>query len=199
MGHDTDAASGLLQRAMEHSTIAFSNMVNEKVTLTSFTANLSDYQNINYAMGLKFTAPYFLLITPLKGELTGKSLLVISPEEANKLFKSFLHQEPPQDLSMLSEMQRAVLLELDNILSASVVTELANALNKKVYGDVPELKIIEGDITELMKVFFQDTFHHPVYEINASFETSSNRIALHFVWLFNQDFFNALKDSSVHR
>jgi chemotaxis protein CheY-P-specific phosphatase CheC len=79
----------------------------------------------------------YVLTTQIIGELSGKSYLIFNEEECHNLTMLVGHTSstPTTD-----QMKEALLIEVDNIISASVIAELSEALQIEIYGDVPGLK-----------------------------------------------------------
>ncbi len=73
--------------------------------------------------------------TDVIGQLSGASYLIFNNEEKKAISQMSLAAFG----SSASIEESAVLKEIDNIISASVITELSNALNVNMYGDVPQL------------------------------------------------------------
>lgn len=79
----------------------------------------------------------YILITQIIGDLSGKSYFVFNEDQSNNLamlagHSSSVHVDEP--------MKEALLTEIDNIISAAVISELSEALQTEIYGDVPVLK-----------------------------------------------------------
>lgn len=73
--------------------------------------------------------------TEIIGELGGASWLIFDQEESRKVvLKSHNTFGVSSGLA-----DSAILLEIDNILSAAVITQLSNVLNVRIYGDVPHI------------------------------------------------------------
>lgn len=82
----------------------------------------------------------YVLTTQVIGELFGKSYLIFNEEEAQNLTMLVGHTSSTHTTEQ--QMKEALLIEIDNIISASVIAELSEALQIEVYGDVPVLKKI---------------------------------------------------------
>ncbi len=82
----------------------------------------------------KSSEQFFVLITQVIGDFTGKSYLIFSEAESRLL----MEQIRPSTLD--ANYREAVMLEADNIISASFIAELAESLGAEVYGDIPMLK-----------------------------------------------------------
>ncbi|MGL5892852.1 MAG: hypothetical protein ACRC3B_23360, partial [Bacteroidia bacterium] len=86
----------------------------------------------------------YLLITDVVGELPGVCCLVFTEEEANQLRHAALPASVTSNPEMMAEMGDAFLLEVDNIISASVVTQFSNYLKCRIHGGVPRMKKLNG-------------------------------------------------------
>jgi len=65
-----------------------------------------------------------LLLTEIIGELNGICCLLFTEDEANKLRHAALPPEIINDSALMTEMRDGILLEVDNIISAAVITQL---------------------------------------------------------------------------
>ncbi len=79
---------------------------------------------------------HFLVQSDIRGDFTGATLLAFSAEHIQRLSEVCLRVQAPPTLD-LSEMQRSLLLEVSNILTGALVTQLANLLRVAVYGAPP--------------------------------------------------------------
>ena len=80
--------------------------------------------------------------TELLGELKGTSHLIFSEQEVKKLYESSLPPKIVADDSKESTiMKLGFLTEIDNMVSAAVITEFSNFLGVEIYGNVPSLLV----------------------------------------------------------
>jgi chemotaxis protein CheY-P-specific phosphatase CheC len=133
-----------------------------------------------------------LLTTEVMGELPGICYLVFSEEEANKLREVVLAGEAKDNPELVAEMKDAIMLEVDNIISASVITEFSNILNHKIYGNVPSLKLVND---QELKKLVGDNLDRNFFVINfkTQFLSSNINFSPEFVWLFDSRFLNSIK------
>ena len=68
---------------------------------------------------------HFLVQSDIRGDFNGATLLAFSAEHIQRLSEVCLRLKAPLSLD-LSEMQRSLLLEISNILTGSLVTQLDN-------------------------------------------------------------------------
>jgi chemotaxis protein CheY-P-specific phosphatase CheC len=126
-----------------------------------------------------------VLTTRLMGDIHGKSYLIFNTEESNEIGAAI-----GQASSMLHE---AALLEIDNIVSAAIISDLSNALAVEVYGDVPHLlKIHAGDLYQ----FFQNEAKEgdaQMFFTKATFLINHNeKIHPQFIWRLSTKIFNMI-------
>jgi len=123
-----------------------------------------------------------LITTEIFGEMVGKSYLVLSSEEFDLLTKDI-----PDSKDMTLNLKEDFVKEVDNILSASVITKLSNELNLKMYGDVP---LLIGKVNSKIEDIIFDDFSESVDEVYVnsiyfSFEKDPSIRPL-FIWVMNR-------------
>jgi chemotaxis protein CheY-P-specific phosphatase CheC len=130
----------------------------------------------------KFTGSYVLLTTEIFGDISGKSYLFLS-ENAMEILTSSI----PACNSSSVNLKEEFIKELDNILSAAVITKLSNALTKKMYGDVP---VLIGKVSGHLNDIINDDFSEETEEvyINSIYFSLENHTGIHplFVWVLDK-------------
>ncbi len=105
-----------------------------------------DTQYINSLGGLT------LLTTEVFGDVHGKSYLFLSSHDCEVLTKNIPHSGNSK-----INFHREFLKEVDNILSAAVISKLSDGLNMKMYGDVPVwVGAVDEKIAQIINYDFQD-------------------------------------------
>jgi chemotaxis protein CheY-P-specific phosphatase CheC len=131
-----------------------------------------------------------VVTTEIFGDLVGKSYLLISTSEFESLTRDIPDSEMP-GINMKVEFVK----ELDNILSASVITELSNRLRIRAFGDVPI--VASESSASIGEVIFDDfrsqTDAVYVTAIYFSFENETS-IMPRFVWVVNRNDFEGSDD-----
>lgn len=84
----------------------------------------------------RYGKDHFLVQSDIRGDFNGATLLAFAAGHIQRLTEVCLHMKAPISLD-LSEMQRSLLLEVSNILTGALVTQLANLLRVSVYGAPP--------------------------------------------------------------
>ena len=80
------------------------------------------------------------------GDINGESFLIFSEEEIGLHHKksASLKIFGPMRLKSKQKMRGEFINEIDNILSSSVITEIANELDVFLYGGVPQPQLLDG-------------------------------------------------------
>lgn len=132
----------IMNLGYQHAATSFSSLTGQKVSAenTSFEICTDHNYLIDNFDHLKNLT---IVQTDLIGQLNGSSYLIFNEEEK----KAISHMSLVTFGSSASIEENAILKEIDNIISASVITELSNALNVSIYGDVPKLLELD-DIKE---------------------------------------------------
>jgi len=132
--------------------------------------------------------------TALMGELKGTSHLIFSENEVNKLYQSCLPPKIANDDSNESAiMKLGFLTEIDNMVSAAVITEFSNFLGVEIYGNVPSLKVIKAN--ELNNYLTNESSEfEQIIHFKAVFEGKELDISPDFIWVFHNKFVDKIKD-----
>ncbi|MBI3218744.1 MAG: hypothetical protein HYZ44_04475 [Bacteroidetes bacterium] len=134
-----------------------------------------------------------LLTTEIFGDITGKSYLFLSDKEVELLTAGI-----PVGKDASINLKEEFLKEVDNILSASVITKLSNELKAKMYGDIPLLQgktlakiedTIEDDFSEQTETIY-------INAISFSIEGHSEMKPA-FVWVLDSSVFESIKTTSI--
>lgn len=143
-------------------------------------------------LGKKNMSNIQFLITKVIGELKGVCCLIFSEEEANHLRSVALPPEILNSPEMMAEMSDGIMLEVDNIISASVITQFSNLLKVKIYGGVPELRKLTY---EEMENYIQNEIAQELYLVSfkTSFHSSKIDFNPEFVWLFDNAFIESIR------
>ena len=135
-----------------------------------------------------------LIKTELMGELKGTSHLIFSQKEVNKLYEACLPEKIAKDDSNESMiMKLGFLTEIDNMVSAAVITEFSNSLGLEIYGNVPSLKVLK--VTELNDFIVKESSEfESIIHFKAVFHGKELDICPDFIWVFHNKFVDKIKD-----
>lgn len=185
---DLDYTKEIISIGLAKSADSLSFFLNEKVYI--HLQDLKFNENNYFPLSKKNnTNNSYLLTTYVKGEFQGKAYLVFSEKEVNKLlvknFPANILENPTEKANIINDF----LLEIDNIISASVITQFANLLKRNIYGDVPQLNIMPS--SKLNDFLCEsNTGELKIFYFNTKFITKNIDISPEFIWLLDDRFFN---------
>lgn len=190
--HEIDVAKRIISAGLVKSAESLSFFMNETITLKDFDAE-KHLDNPPLELGKQDEENIHLLTTKVIGEMKGICCLIFSEEEADHLRKAALPQEILDSPEMMEEMSDGIMLEVDNIISASVITQFSNLLKVKIHGGVPNLKKVTS---KEMEEFISGEVNQELYLISfkTSFESSKVQFNPEFVWLFDNTFIESIKN-----
>ena len=189
--HEIDVAKKIISTGLVKSAESLSFFMNETITLKDFDAEKQFYQP-PLELIKKSESNIQLLTTKVIGEMKGICCLIFSEEEANHLRSAALPPEILNSPEMMAEMSDGIMLEVDNIISASVITQFSNLLKVKIHGGVPNLKKVTFNE---MEEYISGEVNNELYLISfkTSFESSKAQFNPEFLWLFDNTFIDCIK------
>lgn len=130
-----DRKEELVKKGLERSCESLSFFLKEKVGLE--TLRFSDERVSLSSVLEEFRGKDIILYSEILGQIQGQCYFLLEQKEADLLFqKNFTATNNEMTRKPIYE---GFLLELDNIITASVVTEFANNLQLKIFGGVPSI------------------------------------------------------------
>lgn len=163
----------LMADALRHAADAFAKLTHTGIALRQSVS--CQTQDILLA-----EEEFYVLTTEVKGNLQGRSYLLLTVPEAVWVIRR-MNIEIAPNAEWLSAMQQSALLELDNVLSAAAVTQIANQLDVFCYGDVPLLQ--KMDASQLRSVLAAAEQQYPLL-LHTGYESTDCKLAAAFIWMF---------------
>ncbi len=170
----------IVDLALYNSARALSTLIREEVTLQKIEFR-GEPQEVSLVNALTDDSRHYLLVSSIEGELPAESFLIFSEQHAQKLWEVVLPE------SHSEAMKEAILLEVDNILTASVITSFSDFLELKAYGGLPSIQHLS--LTEISQLL-----HERMQRYDFFFSMQTNLIAkdtdIHpeFIWCFGEGF-----------
>ncbi len=183
-------AQRLLNIGLAHAAQAFSQIVNQEVGFDILCLTTSKVAFADAAY--RYQDDVALVVTDVIGEVDGRSYLLFSGRARTALREMCV----PDTLSAEQRimMEEAVLKEVDNIVTAAVITKLSEALDLHIYGGVPCLSYLPAERTQ--EKLHEEFAHEDDLLVNARFlfETNS-QIQPQFLWKFPPAFLHGLNSN----
>jgi chemotaxis protein CheC len=124
-----------------HAATALSQMTGSRIDVEVPTLRVESGEDLDGILGEPSERIAAVLIHML-GDLTGRTVLVLSEGSARRLGEILLNQEPGSVIEF-GEMERSVLMEVANILASAQMNSLADFLGMMLIPSVPQLAIDE--------------------------------------------------------
>jgi chemotaxis protein CheY-P-specific phosphatase CheC len=145
----------VMNKGFERAAQSFSQFIEVPITMTNTQFVLVRHDD-DFTFVSEEKGNVYVLITQIIGEFAGKSYLIFNQEECEGVFQAVSKTKP----GLSDSLKEPLLLEIDNIISASVIGALADSLTAEVYGDVPSLQILPA--SALQDIMSKDVDHeHP--------------------------------------
>ncbi len=182
-------AQEIFLKGYEKACQSFSSLSGEEVSVKNFELFFGEAPDL--LQKIIRTKNPSILITDIIGEAKGKSYLVFSEKDAKTVTDMLIQRM--NSLQSNPDFEEIILKEVDNMVSAAVITEFSNQLDLKIYGDVP--KIIFPD--EANKEWLADEIEHneDMFAIlsSANFGFEHNlKISPYFIWILDKEFYSVL-------
>jgi len=160
-----------------------------------FLFNADSYKKISK---YESSNPLHVLKTKVIGELEGRCYLVFSQQEVDQLLSVNLPSSILEDPIKLEEMSEAILLELDNIVVASVITLFSNTFKLNAYGGVPSLQRTSTEGFQEILQSESRTSEHILY-FKSEFLTTGLDINPEIIWFMNDKYFESVKSLAQNK
>ena len=173
---DITIADDTIRESINHAAAILSDFMGFKIEVDAYHFAAPMEQLLTYDK--KETVVQYLC-TELKGDLKGISFWGLSLENiecVQNIAAQKLGMPTPIDNP---EMKEAIMLEVDNILSAAMITQLANKMQLNIYGDVP--KIMSKSVDRIYSPFFAET--QPL-AVATNLVGVNNNFRATFHWIF---------------
>jgi chemotaxis protein CheY-P-specific phosphatase CheC len=194
---EINSAKYIISSGLSKAAQSLSFFMKETINLKETDFSITNRGDVN----IKFesdTDKLFVLYTEIKGELNGICYLVFNQNEVDELCKVALPSEITGNADKLKNMQEPLLLEIDNIISASVITQLANHLKQKMYGDVPHLIVMNS--SELKETIVKQLEpNNLIIGFQTEFLSSNSNFHPEFYWILEPSFIDSVRKISLEQ
>ncbi|MEQ9438834.1 MAG: hypothetical protein RIG62_07280 [Cyclobacteriaceae bacterium] len=185
-------AQQIIEAGYTNAAQSFSGIAQRQVTIKTSTLEIADEQSEHM---LAKEGTLRLVTTEVMGEARGKSYFLLDEGECEAIYQACL---PPSDNDDSRKiMEEAIIKEIDNIISAAVITEFSNRLQVTIFGDVPQL--FDGspaEITERIQADFSDPQNQGFYLFTNTYFVFEDNTQLQpqFFWKLPSDFLQRIKN-----
>lgn len=192
--HELETAKTVINKGLKSGAKQLSFFMKEDIHIAEVALTIEQSNAVKPLNRIEIgQQPIYLLLTTIVGELGGRCYLIFTQPEVDQLRAAAL---PPamaeKQPAIYEKMKDAILLEVDNIIAASVVTEFANLFEVNIHGSVPTLECLDKEAAaKLLSQEANKTDH--IIDFKAQFSTKNASFSPLFVWYLDQSFVNAIK------
>lgn len=120
----------------------------------------------------------------IRGDFNGTTLMFFSGQHVQRLSRVCLRMQTTETLE-LNELQESLLLEISNIITGALVTQLANILKANIYGAPPSAP--KGDIAENLQSLLPSQQLQPlIFSVITQFSDRDNTVELPLMLFFDR-------------
>ncbi|WP_422359603.1 hypothetical protein [Reichenbachiella sp.] len=133
-----------------------------------------------------------LLRTQLIGDVAGLNYFLISEKEAKAISGAIFSNEFEGEVADLKELMTEFLKEVENVMAAATISELADKLDMSMFGDVPRIQSLSlKEISEIMNT--ESNQFGTAVQLNCRLSVPGLQIYPVYVWLFNKSFLDTIE------
>ncbi len=120
----------------------------------------------------------------IRGDFNGTTLMFFSGQHIQRLSRVCLRMQTDESLK-LNELQESLLLEISNIITGALVTQLANILKANIYGAPPTAP--HGNIADTMQNLLPEEMLQPlIFSVITQFSDKDNTVELPLMLFFDR-------------
>ena len=120
----------------------------------------------------------------IRGDFNGTTRMFFSGQHVQRLSRVCLRMQTTETLEV-NELQESLLLEISNIITGALVTQLANILKANIYGAPPVAP--RGDIAESMQNLVPEQQLQPlIFSVITQFSDRDNMVELPLMLFFDR-------------
>ena len=176
----------IMNKGFARAATAFSQMTRKPVSIINSQSVLVRHDN-EFGYYAEEHGPLHVLVTQIIGEIGGRSYLIFNQDECEEILQVI------KGKSFNAALHDAFLCEIDNVISASVISEISNALKLEIYGDVPQLiKLDSGELQHYMDMDSRSTDPSSLILCNTTFRFDNETVHPQFIWKLNSRIFEII-------
>jgi len=180
---ERDIIKEILNIGLARAADSFAAIARDKVLLKVPDITLIEVKEL-LSLVARYEDSHTIIQSDIKGDFNGATLMIFSDEHIVRLSEICLSMVDVQK-GELSVMQESLLLEISNIITGALVTQLANILKSNIYGSPP--KAPKSHIADSLKgILVQHPLFQPlVFTVITQFSHNSKSVELPLLLFFD--------------
>ncbi|SHK53089.1 chemotaxis protein CheC [Hymenobacter psychrotolerans] len=189
---ERDVVREILNIGLARAADSFAAIAQEKVLLEVPSLDLMPGNGI-LEMVREIQQANVAIQSDIRGDFNGTTLMFFSGQHIQRLSRVCLRMSVPASIA-IDEMQESLLLEISNIITGALVTQLANILKAKIYGAPPTAP--RGDIADSLHNLLEGhTQVQPlIFSVITQFSDKENSVELPLMLFFDRPTFEKILD-----
>ena len=137
-----------------------------------------------------YQANHVAIQSDIRGDFNGTTLMFFSGQHIQRLSRVCLRMQTAESLDV-NELQESLLLEISNIITGALVTQLANILKANIYGAPPTAP--RGDIADILQGLLPQHQLQPlIFSVITQFSDKDNMVELPLMLFFDRVTFSKI-------
>jgi chemotaxis protein CheC len=180
---ERDIIREILNIGLARAADSFAVIAQERVMLEVPNIDLLMSDDILLKVG-EYQQQHVPIQSDIRGDFNGTTLMFFSGQHIQRLSRVCLRMQTPESLK-LNELQESLLLEISNIITGALVTQLANILKASIYGAPPTAP--SGDLAETMHSLIPQHQMQPlIFSVITQFSDKDNMVELPLMLFFDR-------------
>ena len=140
----------------------------------------------------EYQSRHVAIQSDIRGDFNGTTLMFFSGQHVQRLSRVCLRMQTDEALNV-NELQESLLLEISNIITGALVTQLANILKANIYGAPPTAP--RGDIADTLQSLIPEQQLQPlIFTVITQFSDKDNMVELPLMLFFDRATFIKILD-----
>ncbi|MCC9135201.1 chemotaxis protein CheC [Pontibacter silvestris] len=180
---ERDVIKEILNIGLARAADSFAAIAKDRVLLKVPDIQLIDVKDL-LLLVTKYEQTHVIIQSDIKGDFNGATLMLFSEDQVGHLSEVCLNMIEVQR-GELTAMQESLLLEISNIITGAMVTQLANILKANIYGSPPRAP--KNYIADSLKdILVQHPLFQPlVFTVITQFTHNSKIVELPLLLFFD--------------
>ena len=132
----------------------------------------------------EYQSRHVVIQSDIRGDFNGTTLMFFSGQHVQRLSRVCLRMQTTESVEV-NELQESLLLEISNIITGALVTQLANILKANIYGAPPTAP--RGDIADTLQILIPEQQLQPlIFTVITQFSDKDNMVELPLMLFFDR-------------
>ncbi|MET4106265.1 chemotaxis protein CheC [Hymenobacter sp. UYP22] len=187
---ERDIIREILNIGLARAADSFAVIAQEKVLLEVPNLDIVSGKSVLEKVG-DLQASHVVIQSDIRGDFNGTTLMFFSGQHVQRLSRVCLRMNT-SDSVQIDEMQESLLLEISNIITGALVTQLANILKAHIYGAPPAHP--HGDMAAALRSLLVDRpmVQPLIFSVVTQFSDKENSVELPLMIFFDRDTFEKI-------